>query len=101
MIGESKEPVPPEASRITSLWNAMSEEDKVRVLTDMMSASGNVQPFSVSVPVATHLSGVGKTTVYKAIAEGDLKSFTLGRRRLILVSDLRDWLVSQATRSQI
>ncbi len=57
-------------------------------------------PLAVSVPEATGISGVGKTTLYMAISAGELKSFTVGRRRLILVDDLRAWLENQAIRSR-
>jgi|JI10StandDraft_1071094.scaffolds.fasta_scaffold134113_3 excisionase family DNA binding protein len=41
---------------------------------------------------AARAAGVGRTTLYIALGSGDLKSFCYGRRRLIRVESLNDWL---------
>jgi excisionase family DNA binding protein len=41
---------------------------------------------------AEQLSGVGRTTIYKAIGDGRLVSTKVGRRRLIILASLRQML---------
>ncbi|MFK7878085.1 MAG: helix-turn-helix domain-containing protein [Paracoccaceae bacterium] len=50
------------------------------------------QPIAVSPDEAARLAGVGRTTLYAALAKGDLKSIKIGTRRLIKVSAIHDWL---------
>lgn len=47
---------------------------------------------AVSVPTAAEMTGVSEPTIWRSIRSGDLKSRRLGTRRLILVSDLEDYL---------
>lgn len=49
-------------------------------------------PLAVAPHEAARLAGVGRTTVYAALARGDLASIKIGTRRLILVEAIRDWL---------
>jgi excisionase family DNA binding protein len=42
-----------------------------------------------------HVSGLGRTRLYEAMAAGDLASCKVGRRRLILLEDLHAWLARQ------
>ena len=49
---------------------------------------------AVSPVEAGRLAGVGRTTIYKAIGSGALPSLKIGRRRLILVCSLTDWLAT-------
>ncbi len=55
---------------------------------------GLSQPLAVSPTEAARLAGVGRTTLYLAMREGDLKSLKIGKRRLIAVDALRAWLKS-------
>lgn len=48
----------------------------------------NERAVSVSVAGAAERIGVSRPTVYALIAAGKLRSFTLGRRRLIAVVEL-------------
>lgn len=48
----------------------------------------------LSIAEACVVAGVGRTMLYEAIAEGRLKCRKFGKRRLILKSDLEDFLVS-------
>ncbi|MCQ2042710.1 MULTISPECIES: helix-turn-helix domain-containing protein [Pseudomonadaceae] len=57
-----------------------------------MSQLATLQPLAVSPEEAAHASGTTRTAVYEAIARGDLMSFKAGRRRLILIEELRAWL---------
>jgi excisionase family DNA binding protein len=58
------------------------------------ASTGPRVPFAerIAVPVseACAAGGFGVTTCYKLLAEGRLKSTKVGRRRLILVSSLRE-----------
>jgi excisionase family DNA binding protein len=45
-----------------------------------------------SIETASKTTETGKTTIYDAIAEGELPAKKLGRRTLILAKDLEKWL---------
>lgn len=45
---------------------------------------------------AGRITGNSRSAIYSAIAAGDLKAFKSGRRRLILMSELRQWIVQLA-----
>jgi excisionase family DNA binding protein len=47
---------------------------------------------TTSVASAAKALEVSKETIRKAIREGKLKSFLLGRRRLIYIVDLHTWI---------
>jgi len=49
---------------------------------------------AVSPAEAARLAGVGRTTLYAALGGGGLSSFKIGKRRLITIDALRDWLRS-------
>jgi excisionase family DNA binding protein len=49
-------------------------------------------PFAVSIAQAVGLTGVGRTTLYKAIQRGDLPIKKAGKRTLLLTDDLRRWI---------
>ena len=52
------------------------------------------EPLAVSPAEAAQLAGVGRTTLYLAMRDGDLRSLKVGKRRLIAVDALRAWLLS-------
>lgn len=54
-------------------------------------------PIAVSPVEAARLAGVGRTTLYAALAKGDLPSIKIGTRRLIRVDAIREWLASNET----
>lgn len=43
---------------------------------------------------AGKMTGLARTQIYKAIKDGDLKSLKIGKRRLIRVDALKEWLAS-------
>lgn len=49
-------------------------------------------PIAVSPDEAARLAGIGRTTLYAALAKGDLPSIKIGTRRLIMVDAIKDWL---------
>jgi excisionase family DNA binding protein len=52
------------------------------------------EPLAVSPAEAARLAGLGRTTIYAALASGALKSLKIGKRRLITVEALRSWLLT-------
>ncbi len=49
-------------------------------------------PIAVSPDEAARLAGIGRTTLYAALAKGDLPSIKIGTRRLVRVDAIREWL---------
>jgi len=47
---------------------------------------------AVTIPEAVRLSGLGKSSLYRAINRDELKVRRFGRRTLILTADLRCWI---------
>jgi excisionase family DNA binding protein len=54
-------------------------------------------PLAVSVEMATHMIPAQKTTLYKLIKEGKLRSFLCGRRRMIPVSEIEAFIERSMT----
>ena len=52
---------------------------------------------AVPIPEAARLGGVGRSTIYTEIAKGNLKIRKIGRRTVVAMSDLRDWLASKTS----
>lgn len=61
-------------------------------MTDKTKTRYQPLPLSVSPDEAARLVGIGRTTLYAALANGDLPSIKIGTRRLIRVDAIRDWL---------
>lgn len=57
-----------------------------------MSQPAPLQPLAVGPEEAARLVGTTRSAVYKAIAEGHLASFKMGKRRLIMVKEIEQWL---------
>ena len=57
-----------------------------------MTSAEQIAPLSVSVEDAARIVGYSRSGVYELIASGDLKAFKLGRRRLILMTELKAWI---------
>lgn len=57
-----------------------------------MSQAEQFAPLSVSVEDAARIVGHSRSGIYELIASGDLKAFKLGRRRLILMTELKAWI---------
>jgi excisionase family DNA binding protein len=56
-------------------------------------------PLTVTVKRAQALSGLSHSTIYMLIADGTLKSTTIGTRRLIVYSSLVNMLTPRPVRS--
>ena len=61
-------------------------------MADQTILSGTMDPLAASVSEAARISGVGRTQLYEEMADGELPSCKVGKRRIILIEDLRDWL---------
>jgi excisionase family DNA binding protein len=61
------------------------------------NADSGVPKLALSVEQACQACDLGKTTLYQLLASGQLKSKKIGRRRLILFSDLRECLQASPT----
>lgn len=48
----------------------------------------------LSVAQAVKRSSIGRTKLYAAIRRGELVTHKCGKRRIVLLSDLRDWLTA-------
>lgn len=57
-----------------------------------MSQTHKIAPLSVSVEDAARIVGYSRSGVYELISIGDIKTFKLGRRRLILMTELKAWV---------
>jgi excisionase family DNA binding protein len=54
----------------------------------------NTTRLGLSVRETAVITGLGRSTIYEALASGRLLARKLGRRTVILESDLRAWLES-------
>ena len=52
---------------------------------------------AVSPSEAARLAGIGRTKLYSALSTGALRSLKIGKRRLIRIDALKDWLVAAET----
>jgi excisionase family DNA binding protein len=60
----------------------------------MSAPTANFYPDTLSIADVCKITGLGRSTVYAAIADGRLKARKCGSRTLILRSDLTDFLVA-------
>lgn len=57
-----------------------------------LGSAVSVEPVAYTVPAALAATGIGRTKLYAAIKDGDLRSLRVCGRRLILKDDLLAWL---------
>ncbi|RON71496.1 helix-turn-helix domain-containing protein [Pseudomonas fluorescens] len=57
-----------------------------------MTQAETVNSLSVSVEEAARLTSHSRSGIYEVIASGELKAFKIGRRRLILMTELKAWI---------
>lgn len=58
------------------------------------SPSHDIERLAVSPAEAARIAGVGRTKLYEALGSGALRSLRIGRRRLITIEALRNWLAA-------
>lgn len=61
-----------------------------------MSVHTPMNPLSVGVDDGARLIGVARSMFYEILARGEIESFKLGRRRLVLVKHLEAYINRQA-----
>jgi len=61
-----------------------------------MSLNNPITPLSVGVDDGARLIGVARSMFYEILARGEIESFKLGRRRLVLVKNLEAFINRQA-----
>lgn len=57
-----------------------------------MTQLAALPPLSVSVEEAARLTGFTRTGIYEVMAKGELQTFKIGKRRLILITELKAWI---------
>lgn len=60
--------------------------------TETAMKTGAMAPMAVDPGEAARLLGIGRTKTYEEIASGRLRSAKIGKRRLITVEAIKDWL---------
>lgn len=56
---------------------------------DFATLSLPLEPITVRIPVAVHLTGIGRSKIYELIAAGSLDTVKVGASTLITVASLR------------
>jgi excisionase family DNA binding protein len=51
---------------------------------------------AVDVETAAEMLGISRGALYPLVMSGDVPSFKIGRRRLVLLESLREWAATQA-----
>lgn len=58
----------------------------------MEQAKQQMAPLSVSVEESARILGISRSANYELIAQGEIKTFKIGRRRLALASELKAFI---------
>ena len=69
-------------------------------MTHSKQPTQTTPPIAVSPDEAARLAGIGRTSLYAALAKGALKSITVGSRRLLKIVAIHEWLASYQTDSE-
>lgn len=62
-------------------------------------AGQTVQPYALTIDNAARFSGLSRSRIYELMGAGDLKSFKVGNRRMIMLNDIKAFL-DQAAHTQ-
>ena len=54
--------------------------------------SHRLEALSVDIPEACRLTGLGRSKLYDLLGNGEIASIMVGKRRVIVVAELRAWL---------
>jgi excisionase family DNA binding protein len=52
----------------------------------------HVEPLSVDIPGACRLTGLGRSKIYELLGNGEIRSLKVGRRRIITLAAIRNFL---------
>lgn len=74
----------------------MTETATLMAISPEISGTAEAPVLAVGVEDGARAVGGTRDVIYKAIAAGELVSFKLGRRRLILVKELEAWINRKA-----
>ena len=69
-----------------------SEPPPLSVLEKKMEQTHQMAPLSVSVEESARILGISRSATYELIAQGEIKTFKIGRRRLALASELKAFI---------
>jgi excisionase family DNA binding protein len=58
------------------------------------------EPLAVPIAEAARLGGVGRSTIYAEISKGNLRIRKVGRRTIVAMDDLRNWLASKTPEAE-
>lgn len=58
-----------------------------------------VQPYALTIDNAARFSGLSRSRIYELMGAGELKSFKVGNRRMIMLDDIKSFL-DQAAHGQ-
>lgn len=64
-------------------------------LSESAARLKQIPKLNYSIPEAVHAANIGRSTLYEAIANGELRSIKVGKRRLVPVDALKAWLASK------
>lgn len=62
----------------------------------MATTATDPERVALSVEEAAEAAGLGRTLMFQLIGRGEIRSFKCGRRRLVPVDALREWVQRQA-----
>jgi excisionase family DNA binding protein len=62
------------------------------VFGDILSMT---EPLAVAILEAARMSGLGRSTIYAEISKGNLKIRKVGRRTIVMMTDLHEFLDSK------
>jgi len=68
-------------------------------LTEFKLSEAAMAPLAVSPTDAARLVGIGRTTLFAALKSGDLRSSKVGKRRVVTIEALKEWLSDCETNS--
>jgi hypothetical protein len=65
-------------------------ENRMTDLSEMATAPDGrpLKPLTVTVPVALHITGLGRTKFYQLLEDGTIASVVIGRRRFVNFASL-------------
>lgn len=61
-------------------------------LSEIQTIAAALQPLAVAPNEAARMMSIGRTMLYEEIASGRLRSGKIGKRRLITIEAIKDWL---------